>query len=612
MIGDMLALRAPKEGFVEFVAQQAEGNPFFVAEYLRTAVTERVLYRDENHAWQLGGEGRAGATEEYRSLPLPGSLRELIEQRLRRLSPAALRAGLAAAVLGREADFELVRRMAALSEDEAFGAADELVRRQVIEQADQGRVRFAHDKLREVAYARAPAEQVVGLHARAAAALEERWKDRRDASAQWATLGHHFAAAKMAEPAAKYFALAGDHARAIYANGEAIRLYRESIKHVNQVVLSFSGDTTEWSTQLPKLHESLADLLALGAKRADARESYAKAMSHCPEHDRLPRARLNRKIGKTWETEHQPGEAVACYDWALDALSSDVESAADWHEWIQIHIDKLWVHYYQNRIREIEDTISKLEPIIDARALPEQRARFFQSRMLLDFRRGRYVVGERTVGFARAAVAACKEVGGQPELPAAQFVYGFSLLLRNSREDAKTELQTALALAKRAGDAPLQSRCLTYLTLVARMRGSMDDVRIYTEQSTAIGSAAGAQEYLAAAYGNRAWLSLRANDLESAETHAKEALDLWKRVSALFPFHWLALVPLMDSLLRREQLDGAIDCAKSLFAPGQQYLPGAAADAIGDAIVAFESSDRSKAASCLALALRRLEDAGYR
>ena len=47
MVGDMLALADPPRAFVEFVTPQSEGNPFFVAEYLRTAVAERLLQRTE-------------------------------------------------------------------------------------------------------------------------------------------------------------------------------------------------------------------------------------------------------------------------------------------------------------------------------------------------------------------------------------------------------------------------------------------------------------------------------------------------------------------------------------------------------------------------------------
>lgn len=46
MIGDMLGLAAPAEALVRGVAAHTEGNPLFVAEYLRAAVRAGLLVRD--------------------------------------------------------------------------------------------------------------------------------------------------------------------------------------------------------------------------------------------------------------------------------------------------------------------------------------------------------------------------------------------------------------------------------------------------------------------------------------------------------------------------------------------------------------------------------------
>src|SRR5690349_13408059 len=77
MVGDMLAMRRPPLGLVQFLARAAEGNPFFVAEYLRTAVAEGILHRRAG-AWLLAGtaEGAAEATRcEASPPPTPASKR---------------------------------------------------------------------------------------------------------------------------------------------------------------------------------------------------------------------------------------------------------------------------------------------------------------------------------------------------------------------------------------------------------------------------------------------------------------------------------------------------------------------------------------------------------
>jgi predicted ATPase len=45
MVGDMLAVVPPPAVFVHYLSKHSEGNPFFVAEYLRAAVEDGLLYR---------------------------------------------------------------------------------------------------------------------------------------------------------------------------------------------------------------------------------------------------------------------------------------------------------------------------------------------------------------------------------------------------------------------------------------------------------------------------------------------------------------------------------------------------------------------------------------
>src|SRR5262249_15979927 len=146
-------------------------------EVLRVAVDEGVLFRDMLGRWHVAlDSGEESAERLYEGLPLPGSVRELVVRRLARLSEPARRAVEAAAVLGRETPESLSAGVAGLSGDERLEAVEEALVRQVLEDAPGDRLRFAHDKLREVAYERMAEERRRGLHLAAAEALE------RDAS----------------------------------------------------------------------------------------------------------------------------------------------------------------------------------------------------------------------------------------------------------------------------------------------------------------------------------------------------------------------------------------------------------------------------------------------
>src|SRR6185436_13858255 len=110
VVRSMLAAPDAPSSFLQFLAAQTEGNPFFVAEYLRSAVAERLLFR-ESGRWHV-----AAADATYASLGLPGTIRELVAHRLARLSPLAQRVAEAASVLGRESPEEQFFAMCGESE----------------------------------------------------------------------------------------------------------------------------------------------------------------------------------------------------------------------------------------------------------------------------------------------------------------------------------------------------------------------------------------------------------------------------------------------------------------------------------------------------------------
>jgi tetratricopeptide (TPR) repeat protein len=186
MVSDMLALTTAPPEFVRFLHEQSEGNPFFVAEYLRVAVQEQVLLR-------AGGRWRLPENS-FTNLPQPGSLRSLVAQRLAALSARARSVLEVAAVFGRESDPELLQLVAGLSEDDLHEALRELEDRYVLEALDSGLTRFVHDKLRESTYASLAPERARRLHRGAAEVLEARVGG---GTPSWALLAHHWRGAEV-------------------------------------------------------------------------------------------------------------------------------------------------------------------------------------------------------------------------------------------------------------------------------------------------------------------------------------------------------------------------------------------------------------------------------
>jgi predicted ATPase len=197
IVRDMLGSNVVDDRFVGHLARRSGGNPFFVAEFLRAAVTEGVLRRDRSGCWRAG-TGTDGAdlsldAETFDStIGMPDLLHDLVVRRLSGLSDDARRLLELAAVVGREVDAELLESVDPIGESRAMAAVETLLVAQVLEEGRDGNFRFAHDKLREVAYEQIPADRRRGLHRSVALVIEDGLEGLDERSRHSTTLSHHW------------------------------------------------------------------------------------------------------------------------------------------------------------------------------------------------------------------------------------------------------------------------------------------------------------------------------------------------------------------------------------------------------------------------------------
>lgn len=258
MMADMLALERPSPRLLDFVASQAEGNPFFLSEYLYEAAEAGVLARKAGVGWSIREDAVSRIGD---SVATPLTIRDLVGRRLARLDEAPMRYLRAAAVLGRAFESEDVRTVAGIDRDEAGVMELELTRRNVLEPTGRGAFRFVHDKLREVAYQRIEAGLVPDLHGRAGVALRDRLSGEVGADTRHGELAHHFSMAGSLAEALKYAGSAGEAASRSGAFEEARRLLESAVAHNDR--LGGHVDTTtlaRWHRMMGGASFALGDL----------------------------------------------------------------------------------------------------------------------------------------------------------------------------------------------------------------------------------------------------------------------------------------------------------------------------------------------------------------
>jgi eukaryotic-like serine/threonine-protein kinase len=225
IVADMLGLASVPPSLTRALAPEPEGNPFFVAEYLRTALSENILERDPQGHWTV-----SRPLDGLKPPSLPGSVRDLLERRLRALSAGATRVMELGAVFGREIPTDLLAGVGdGLDESVLAAAITELMARHVLEDGPLGQLRFTHDKLRVAAYERIQPELRRQYHRQVARAIEDGHGGTDSFPLYFARLAHHHREAGDVERAVHFFELAGDLAHRNFANHEAVSFFEEAI-----------------------------------------------------------------------------------------------------------------------------------------------------------------------------------------------------------------------------------------------------------------------------------------------------------------------------------------------------------------------------------------------
>jgi tetratricopeptide (TPR) repeat protein len=574
------------------------------------AVAERVLTRDARGRWIFAET--ADPTEVVcESLPLPRSLRDLVDRRVRSLSPLARRVMLCATVVGREFDAEIVQVAEQLGDADISAAFDELVRRCIVETTERGENRFTHDKLREMPYSELPDGERRMLHGRVAAAMERRYADSADLERMHASLGRHWTAAGDRVRAIPHLHKAGDRAVALHALGEARVLYREAVANIGALGSAF--EYSEARRDEIAIREKLADALTLGGSHDEARAELERAFAGLDENKSIDRARLQRKIAKTLENGRDYAGAHAAYARAENILEATAgDRTLVWQrEWVLVQLNRAWAWYWQGRPDEIAALIERVGPYVHQPGLARERLLYYQALGSRELRVARYAASERLIEYAREALMASEEADAAVEGVFCRFMVGFALCLRGRLDEAAGELGTALKAARRFGDVSTEVRCLAYLVLTKRLDGRVEETRQLAEEALVLANAAGMTDYAAIAQAGLGWAAWKEGQPDAARALFRAALDAWHREQNTFPLQWIARLTLLAIDVDGESLDELVALVQPLVDCAQMQLPDALDAALHDAVACHGRHDTAATREALDCALAAARDAGY-
>ena len=213
----------PDPAFSAAIFRRSEGNPFFVEELVSVLVRDGMV------------EPNAEAARALERTRLPSTVSEAVLARVTPLEPRAMEALSVAAVIGRTVEFEDLRAVLEISEEDLVDVLEELVAHQLLrEEQANGRERYAfpHALMQEALYESVISRRRRMLHRRVAQSLEKRGgrtPTRLD------ELAYHFRLGGDHERAYEYARLAGDEAVRLRAWDDAAEHYEHALASLEEL-----------------------------------------------------------------------------------------------------------------------------------------------------------------------------------------------------------------------------------------------------------------------------------------------------------------------------------------------------------------------------------------
>jgi DNA-binding SARP family transcriptional activator len=437
-------------GLARQLHRESEGVPLFIAEALALMAVDAAPI-----------EGPA---------PLQQRVRDLLRARLNRIGDAHRQMIEAAAVIGRSFDLELLRWVSGRAEVESAAGLEALLTAGVLVEtrAEEGsRFDFGHEKMRELVRAELGFARRRLLHRRVAEALIKRGRARRQSDALAGQIAQHLLEAGRETEAADRYAQAGDYARRLYANAEALSHYQRALALGHP--------------HAGRLHERIGDLRTLLGDYSGAIGAFEIAAGQA--HASAAQAAIERKLG---DVCHRRG------DWP--AAEAHLRAALE---------------------------------LTEARADAGAQSRILADWSLNDHRRGD---DARAARQARRALKLAEAAGDSSASAQAHNILGMLATHAGQARTARGHLTRSLALADALHDPFARIAALNNLALSEGEAGEHDQAIARVEQALTLCAAIGDRHHEAALRNNLADQFQASGRRSEALAQLKQAVTLFAEI----------------------------------------------------------------------------------
>ena len=449
---------------------ETEGNALFLVETLRGLIGDLEGTPEQ---WQQIFQ-TLGLHDAQLPLPLPTSIRTMIEGRTALLSAPARRVLGAAAIIGRSFEFELLSQVTGCSEAELADSLDELCGQHFLQDSEQ-RVYFKHAKYQEAIYASLTVARRRLWHVRVAEVLMQ----SSDTATMAFEVVYHAEQGRLwkqghaQDQATRWYALAAQAARDTFATTIAIAHYRSALA-------ALGSPTTPPTLTAVNLYAGLGEMLRLQADYDAAITAYLTMQQvgqACD--DAVAQARAWQGLALVYNNQGNHSRAIESTQLAISLASS----RGAHHIVAAALYDEGWAHFRLGRLAQALECAG------------------------------------RVIGISEAQ-------GDSMHLALGHNLLGVTYNLLGDFAQAQAALEQALGLFKQVNNLGRMAAILTNLGEVARTRRDHSRAIQCNEEALTITRNTGNREMERLCLNNLGGSFVGAGDFASAETHLRIAISM--------------------------------------------------------------------------------------
>ena len=515
LLAHAVDLEGLPEPVVDTILTRAEGNPFYIEEFVRMLI-EKGLLRLKGIQW------RVISSVALEKLEAPTSLRGLMMARVDRL-PENLRNVLRdASVIGLQFDARILESI----ERHFHGAEsvtpflERLTEAGLLDPRPQVNAHtyvFRHILTQETIYDSILHVQRPTLHRLVAEALTELYADNLHDQAE--VLAIHYDLARVRDKALEYTLLAGERARLQFANRKATEYYSRALQLSQHLI---HCESERWQAAV-----GLGDVQQHIGEYEEAIAFYQAALEDWKEAPIEARAEVMLKLGRVWI---QRGDMEEGETWLQQGLSklNDSEHAQPQIE-AEIHAFLGWVDLRRGDLTGARAKLEQALERVDNTQYYDALSSILNRLGAVYYNQGDW---ERAMQVVERALTIRESLGDV--LGVARSSNNLGILKRNSGEwqSALENYRRGLQVLEKTGDSEGIAIAHTNIGNVYIDMGDWDQAEANLRQSFEIAQRIANPYEIAQAHLNLGRLYLAQQLWESSQSHLDAAIALYKQAGA--------------------------------------------------------------------------------